>query len=68
MKERRLDSDAFTSFDFISHIDLARTVISHHDDSETWSGMELLHGYLDVSYDTIGQCFDIENHLSEEIC
>lgn len=67
MKECRLDSDAFAGSDFVSDIDLTCTIIPHHDDGETWSVVELLHGYLDVSYDTVGQCFDIENHLSEEI-
>ena len=67
MQKMRSNTDIFTHFELVSHIDLARTIIPHHHDSEMRLLSELLDVISDFLSQRVGQCFYIENHLANHI-
>jgi len=66
VNQRCFDADAFTGFDFISHIDIACIIVPHHHYSEMGSVFEFFDGFSDFLCERICQFFDIEDHLTKD--
>ncbi len=67
MQEHAIHTNTFTGFDFIAHIYFTRAIIAHHDDGECGGAFQTFDSISDFFYEWICQCFDVKNHLSEEI-
>ena len=58
----------FTGFDFIFHVNIARTIIAYHNDSQRGGRLHFFHSLLHLLCELGSESFDIENHrLTERI-